>query len=121
MNRKLLIRFLSQTGLISSIYALFFLLNIFKMESFLVQINLFAVTLIFVMSGFILFYKLSDNEPITWRFLIMTMVQLLSLISLELAFIYTNQSVNLILHVLFFSMIHFLFQTLFLIRVQKTD
>jgi hypothetical protein len=119
VNRKLLIKFLSQTGLISLIYGLFCAFNLFKVDSFFVLINLFFVTLIFIVSGFILFYRLPDHEPIAWRFLIMTMIQLLSILSLELAFVYTNQSVELILHGLFFSLIHFLFQTIFLVRIQK--
>jgi hypothetical protein len=68
-----------------------------------------------------LFFKLPDKEPIAGRFLIMTGVQLISILSLELAYIYTNQSIELILHGLFFSFVHFILQTIFLVRIQKNN
>jgi len=71
------------------------------------------------LSGLILFIKLPDEEPIAVRFIFMTIVQFLAILSLQAAFIYTHQSLQLILHGLFFSFFHFLIQTFFLIRIQK--
>ena len=120
MNRKFLFQFLFQTILISGLYALLYSLKFIQLETNLFLTNLFSVTFIFILSGMILFINLPDEKPIAERFLVMTMVQLLSILSLELAYIYTNQSLGLILHGLFFSLIHFLFQTMFLLRIQKS-
>lgn len=120
MNRKFLFQFLFQTILISGLYALLYSLKFIQLETNLFLTNLFSVTFIFILSGVILFINLPDQKPIAGRFLVMTMVQLLSILSLELAYIYTNQSLGLILHGLFFSLIHFLFQTMFLLRIQKS-
>jgi hypothetical protein len=119
MNKRFLLKFLVQTSLISLIYFTISAFGLFKLDSRLATTNLFSITFIFVLSGFILFFRLPDKEPIAGRFLIMTAVQLLSILSLELAYIYTNQSNDLILHGLFFSLSQFLFQTIFLVRIQK--
>ena len=120
MNRKFLFQFLFQTILISGLYALLYSLKFIQLETNLFLTNLFSVTFIFILSGMILFINLPDEKPIAERFLVMTMVQLLSILSLELAFKYSNQSIKLILHGLIFSLIHFLFQTIFLVRIQKS-
>lgn len=119
MNKKSLLKLLFQTFLISVIYYILFALGIFKMDSALVYTNLISITFIFTLSCFILFFRLPDAEPIAGRFLIMTAIQLLSLLSIELAYIYTNQANELILNGLFFSLVQFFFQTAFLIRIQK--
>jgi hypothetical protein len=119
MNRRNLIQFLLQALLISAIYAVILFLNLYNFSLFLGLTTLVSVTFIFVISGVILFLKLPDQEPIAGRFLIMTMVQLISILSLEAAFIYTNQSLELILNSLSFALIHFVFQTIFLVRIQK--
>jgi hypothetical protein len=119
MNRTMLIRFLVQTILISTIYGLVYSFGLYKLAFNLFITNLISVTFIFVVSGFILFFKLPEQKPIVERFLIMTMIQMLSILSLELAYIYSNQSLVLILNGLVFSLIHFLFQTIFLVRIQK--
>jgi hypothetical protein len=119
MNRKFLFQFLSQTIIISAIYALLIILGFSNLYFHSFLPNLLSVSFIFLTSGLILFFKLRDHEPIANRFLIMTMVQLISILSLELAYIYTNQTVELILHCLAFSLIQFLFQTFFLVRIQK--
>ena len=121
MNRNLLFRFLVQTILISTIYSLVYSLGLYKLAFNLFITNLFSVTFIFVVSGLILFFKLPDQKPIVERFLIMTMIQMLSILSLELAYIYTNQSLVLILNGLVFSLIHFLFQTIFLVRIHRDN
>ena len=120
MNRKFLLQFLFQTILISGLYALLYSLKFIQLETNLFLTNLFSVTFIFILSGMILFINLPDEKPIAERFLVMTMVQLLSILSLELAFKYSNQSIKLILHGLILSLIHFLFQTIFLVRIQKS-
>jgi len=119
MNNKFLLKFLFQTILISLIYFALCAFRLFKLNLQLATTNLFSITFIFALSGFILFFRLPDKEPIASRFLIMTGVQLISLLSLELAYIYTNQTVELILHCLTLSLIQFLFQTYFLVRIQK--
>ena len=119
MNKRVLLKFLVQTFLISVIYYTICTFGLFKLDSRFSTTNLISITFIFVLSGFILFFRLPDKEPIAGRFLIMTAVQLLSILSLELAYIYTNQSNDLILHGLFFSLVQFLFQTIFLVRIQK--
>jgi hypothetical protein len=119
MNKKFLLKFLFQTSLISLIYFTLCAFGLFKLDSRFATTNLISITFIFVLSGFILFFKLPVKEPIAGRFLIMTAVQMLSILSLELAYIYTNQSIELILHGLFFSLVQFLFQTVFLVRIQK--
>lgn len=121
MNKRFLIKFLVQTFLISVIYYTICAIELFKLDSHFAKTNLISITFIFVLSGFILFYRLPDKEPIAGRFLIMTAVQLLSILSLELAYIFTNQSIELILHGLFFSLVQFLFQTIFLVRIQNTS
>jgi hypothetical protein len=119
MNKKFLLKFLFQTSLISLIYFTLCVFGLFKLDSRFATTNLISITFIFVLSGFILFFKSPDKEPIAGRFLIMTGVQLISILSLELAYIFTNQSIELILHGLFFSLVQFLFQTVFLVRIQK--
>jgi len=119
MNKKFLLKFLFQTFLISVIYFTIYSLGLFNLNIRLVAANLFSITFIFVLSGFILFFRLLDTEPIAGRFLIMTSAQLISILSLELAYIYTDQSIELIMHGLFFSFVHFIFQTVFLVRIQK--
>lgn len=119
MNKKFLLRFLFQTSLISLIYFSLWAFGLFKLNLRLATTNLVSTSFIFVLSGFILFFRLPDKEPIAGRFLIMTGVQLISILSLELAYIYSNQSIELILHGLFFSLVQFIFQTIFLVRIQK--
>jgi len=119
MNNKHLFRFLIQTILISTIYSFLLFLNVFKLSYYAGVINLISVTSIFIISGLILFFKLPDREPIAWRFLVMTTVQTISILSFLLSYIYTNQSFRLIMNGLIFSLIHFVFQTVFLIRIQK--
>jgi hypothetical protein len=119
MNKKFLLKFLFQISLISLIYLTLWAFGLFKLNLRLAATNFVSITFIFIFSGFILFYKLPDDEPIANRFLIMTGVQLISILSLELAYIYTNQSNDLILHGLFFSLVQFIFQTVFLVRIQK--
>jgi hypothetical protein len=119
MNKKFLLKFLFQTSLISLIYFTIWALGLFKLDLRFTTTNLISITFIFVLSGFILFFRLPDKEPIAGRFLIMTAVQLISILFLELAYIYTNQSNDLILHGLFFSLVQFIFQTVFLVRIQK--
>ena len=119
MNKKFLFQFLFQTFLVSGIYFAICALGFFKLDLRLAYTNLTSITFIFVLSGFILFYKLPDNKPIADRFLIMTAVQILSILSLELAYIYTNQSLDLILHGLIFSLVQFILQTVFLVIIQK--
>lgn len=119
MNKKFLFQFLFQTTIISSIYAVLLVINLFDLSYISAITNLLSITFIFFVCGLILFFKLPDQEPIAGRFLIMTTFQLISILSLELAFIYTNQSVELILHGLFFSLVQFIFQTIFLVRIQK--
>lgn len=119
MNRRNLIQFLFQALLISAIYAVLLFLNLYNFSLFLGLTTLVSITFVFVISGLILFLKLPDQEPIAGRFLTMTAIQLISILSLVLAYIYTNQSVELILNCLAFAMIHFVFQTVFLVRIQK--
>lgn len=119
MNKKFLLKFLFQTSIISLIYLTLCAFGFLKLNLLFATTNLVSITFIFALSGFILFFRLPDKEPIAGRFLIMTGVQLLSILSLELAYIYTNQSIELILHGLFFSLVQFLFQTIFLVRIQK--
>lgn len=67
----------------------------------------------------ILFISLKDYESFVGRFLIMTTVQMLSFLSVEIAFIYTNQPDELVYHGLIFFFSQFVAQTYFLIRIQK--
>lgn len=121
MNKKFLLKFLFQTSLISLIYFSLCAFGLFKLNLRLATTNLVSTSFIFALSGFILFFRLPDKEPIAGRFLIMTGVQLISILSLELAYIYTNQSIELILHGLFFSLVQFILQTVFLVRIQKNN
>ena len=119
MNKKFLLKFLFQTSLISLIYLTIWAFGLFNLNFRLATTNLVSISFIFALSGFILFFRLPDKEPIAGRFLIMTGVQLISILSLELAYIYSNQSIELILHGLIFSLVQFLFQTIFLVRIQR--
>jgi hypothetical protein len=120
MNNKYLIRFSFQICIISFLYALFLFFRPISAVSFsLGFFNLGIISFVFIFSGFILFWKLPDNKPIAERFLIMTVIQMLSILSVELAYIFTKQAIELILHGLIFSLVQFLFQTYFLVKIQK--
>jgi hypothetical protein len=120
MNNNYLIRFSLQICIISFLYALILFFRPVSTVSFsLGFFNLGIISFVFILSGFILFWKLPDNKPIAERFLIMTVIQMTSILSLELAYIYSKQSTELILNSLGFALVHFVFQTIFLIRIQK--
>ncbi len=119
MNNNFLLKFLLQVVIISSVYFFLIWSGVFTLSLNIAFVNAFSLTFIFLISGFILFFSLKKEEPIATRFLIMTAVQMLSFLSVETAFIYTKQSVELVYHGLILFFLQFLAQTTFLIRIQK--
>jgi hypothetical protein len=74
--------------------------------------------------GLLILYvkKEVDPQADTFRLLIMITVQLLSFLSVCLALIYTNQSNNLVLHLLGLSMTLIFVQTVYIVRrLKSTD
>ena len=66
--------------------------------------------------------KKVDPQADTFRLLIMITVQLLSFLSVCLALIYTNQSNNLVLHLLGLALTLIVVQTVFIVRrLKSTD
>lgn len=119
MSNNFLWKFLLQVIVISSVYFLLICSKVFALPLKPAIINMLSLTIIFLISGLILFLSLKKGEPIASRFLIMTSVQMLSFLSVETAFIYTNQPDELVYHGLLLFFFQFIAQTFFLIRIQK--
>ena len=74
--------------------------------------------------GLLILYAKKEVDPqaYTFRLLIMITVQLLSFLSVCLALIYTNQSNNLVLHLLGLALTLIVVQTVFIVRrLKSTD
>jgi drug/metabolite transporter (DMT)-like permease len=74
--------------------------------------------------GLLILYAKKEVDPQadTFRLLIMITVQLLSFLSVCLALIYTNQSNNLVLHLLGLALTLIVVQTVFIVRrLKSTD
>jgi hypothetical protein len=82
-----------------------------------IQLTSFLLVLI---SACILFIK-NNGDPAaqTFRFLIISVTQLLGYLSASLALIYTNQSVELVLYLLGLSLSVLILQTSYLVRRLK--
>ena len=119
MKNRFLRDILFQVVVISCLYFVLAYFELFHLSFRKAMVNLFSLTFVFIMSGLILFLNLKKDEPIAGRFLIMTTVQMLSFLSIETAFIYTDQPVEIVYHGLIFFFAQFIFQTIFLVRIQK--
>ena len=84
----------------------------------LLSIQLTSLLLILISAG-ILFIKNNGDAAQTFRFLIISVTQLLGYLSASLALIYTDQSVELVLYLLGLSLSVLILQTSYLVRRLK--
>lgn len=109
-----------------SIFGIFYLFTLSNWSSLTSNDTFFCIgTSAFIeFVGLLILYakKNVDPQADTFRLLIMITVQLLSFLSVCLALIYTNQSDNLVLHLLGLAMTLIFVQTVFMVRrLKSTD
>ena len=82
-------------------------------------IQLTSVLLVLISAGILFVKNNGDPAAQTFRFLIISVTQLLGYLSASLALIYTNQSVELVLYLLGLSLSVLILQTSYLVRRLK--
>jgi hypothetical protein len=111
-------------GIYLLIFGIFYLLTWSNWSKLTPKDTLFCIgTSAFIeLIGLLILYakKEADPQADTFRLLIMITVQLLSFLSVCLALIYTNQSNNLVLHLLGLALTLIVVQTVFIVRRLKS-
>jgi FtsH-binding integral membrane protein len=85
----------------------------------LLSIQLTSLLLIMLSAGFLFIKNNGDAAAQTFRFLIISVTQLLGYLSASLALIYTDQSVEVVLYLLGLSLSVLILQTSYLVRRLK--
>ena len=85
----------------------------------LLSIQLTSLLLILISAGVLFIKNNGDAAAQTFRFLIISVTQLLGYLSASLALIYTDQSVELVLYLLGLSLSVLILQTSYLVRRLK--
>ena len=85
----------------------------------LLSIQLTSLLLILISAGILFIKNNGDAAAQTFRFLIISVTQLLGYLSASLALIYTDQSVELVLYLLGLSLSVLILQTSYLVRRLK--
>lgn len=106
------------------IFVIFYLFTLSKFSNLAGSDSLFCIgTSAFIgLIGLLILYvkKEVDAFADTFRLLIMITVQLLSFLSICLALIYTNQSNQLVLHLLALALVMIICQTIYIARQLKS-
>ena len=113
-------------GIYLLIFGFFYLFTLTNLSNLAPSDALFCIgTSLFIeLVGLLILYAKKEIDPQadTFRLLIMITVQLLSFLSVCLALIYTNQSNNLVLHLLGLALTLIVVQTVFIVhRLKSTD
>jgi hypothetical protein len=85
----------------------------------ILSIQLTSLLLILISAGILFIQNKGDAAAQTFRFLIISVTQLLGYLSASLALIYTDQSVELVLYLLGLSLSVLILQTSYLVRRLK--
>jgi hypothetical protein len=85
----------------------------------ILRIQLTSLLLILISAGILFIQNKGDAAAQTFRFLIISVTQLLGYLSASLALIYTDQSVELVLYLLGLSLSVLILQTSYLVRRLK--
>jgi hypothetical protein len=102
------------------VFLLLTLMQVFKLPMHQVWSVQLTSILLIVISAAILFVRNNGEQTAqTFRFLIISVTQLLGYLSTSLALIYTNQSVELVLYLLGLSLSVLILQTSYFVRRLK--
>ncbi|MFM7006072.1 MAG: hypothetical protein ACKOWX_02345 [Flavobacteriales bacterium] len=122
-NAKLSLNPLTYLATLLSVHVVFFFLNlghVFQLPIKEVLATLLTSFLLILLSCGILFVKNNGEAAAqTFRFLIISVTQLLGYLSTSLALIYTDQSVELVLFLLGLSLSVLILQTSYFVRRLK--
>lgn len=123
INTKLRLTPLTYLATLLSVHVVFFFLNlshVFQLPIKEVLAILLTSFLLILLSCGILFVKNNGDAAVqTFRFLIISVTQLLGYLSTSLALIYTDQSVELVLFLLSLSLSVLILQTSYFVRRLK--
>lgn len=122
-NAKLRLTPFSYLATLLTVHVVFFFLNLFDVFELpikeILAVLLTSFLLILLSCGILFFKNNGDAAVQTFRFLIISVTQLLGYLSTSLALIYTDQSTELVLFLLGLSLSVLILQTSYFVRRLK--